>query len=295
MLVRPPSPGTAYLPATRVAGSSNSSPASAPPPPITTSSGSKVLIAFATPIPTCSPQTSIVRQAAGSPSRAAVTISEPSTGRPRAWSRASSDSGSRSAASSPIQPLAQNLPQRDVGERHVHRGDHPAGLELDDRGHPYAHGVQPFAGRLPHHRDELLEQVRAVRERGGTDHGFPELPVAQRRGGHLGAAEVHPDRGDAHRPPAAAGSSRTVSSRASGTSIDAGTCGSGSAPGPNAEATAGAFPSPVTRNTTCCALASAGSVSVTRGTNGSRPDSSTPTTRRERSDSDAWSGNIEAR
>ena len=48
--------------AARHAGSSSSSPASAPPPPITTSSGSNVLIAFATPIPTCSLQIPSVRE-----------------------------------------------------------------------------------------------------------------------------------------------------------------------------------------------------------------------------------------
>src|SRR5579864_655151 len=68
-------PGWAYSRATRVAGTSSRSPASAPPPPRTTSSGSNVLIAFATPIPTRSAQISTVRTAVSSPSRAAATAS----------------------------------------------------------------------------------------------------------------------------------------------------------------------------------------------------------------------------
>ncbi len=48
--------------------------------------------------------------------------------------------------------------------------------------------------------------------------------------------------------------------------------------GPKAAATASALDSPVTRKTVCLAVASAEKVSEIRGTKGSRPASSTPTT-----------------
>ncbi len=94
---------------------------------------------------------------------------------------------------------------------------------------------------------------------GGANRRGAQAAVAQRRGGDLRPTEI--DANDGHgsqlRPPPAR-SSNTLISPASGTSIDAGTCGSASAPAPNAAPTALAFDSPVTRNTTWRALASAG-------------------------------------
>src|SRR5689334_4910973 len=87
-------------------------------------------------------------------------------------------------------------------------------------------------------------------------------------------------------PVAAAESSSTVTSLANGGSIEAGTRGSGFASGPKAAATAPAFDCPETRNTTLFPLPRMGSVIDTRGTNGSRPASCTPTTSRSRTESD---------
>ena len=52
---------------------------------------------------------------------------------------------------------------------------------------------------------------------------------------------------------------------------------------------------PSARNTICWRRSAPGSVSVTRGTNGSSPASGTPTTSRDRSASEGWSGNSDAR
>ena len=70
--------------------------------------------------------------------------------------------------------------------------------------------------------------------------------------------------------------------------------GSGSASGPNARAIGSALDSPVARNTMWRAEVSVGRVIEMRGTNGSRPASGTPTTRRLRSLSDFWPGNSDA-
>ncbi len=198
------------------------------------------------------------------------------------------------------EPLAEHLAQRHVGERHVDRGDHPAGVELDDRRHPDADRVELVVSDCASiDRDELIDQrLGRSRARSARSASRSRSRSAQRRRRDLGPAEVDAD--DVVTAPASFAAARMVEQHGElfgdrGTS-DEGTCGSGLASGPNAAATASALEAPATRNTTCRGQRQRGQAScVTRGTNGSSPASGPPTTSRERSDSVAWSGNSEAR
>ena len=95
--------------------------------------------------------------------------------------------------------------------------------------------------------------------------------------------------------PAAAGSSSTLTSSAIDATSEDGTCGSGLASGPNAAATASAFDVAGREKHHLSGIDQPWHASCeTRATKGSRPASGTPTTDRDRSLKEAWSGNSEA-
>ena len=190
------------------------------------------------------------------------------------------------------EPLAEPLAQRHVAQRDIGRGDDPPGLELDDRRHPDPDPVQlrPAAGSTPatscsisasepevsvativdsasswpsKHANAIFVPPRSTpttsviaRVRRGA--------VAEPRGGGLVDEQRHVGGGGRdhrrrHRRDPARRRARTPARARRPSTL------------------------PAARNTACEASATALSVNETRGTNGSRPASGTPTTRRERS------------
>ena len=86
--------------------------------------------------------------------------------------------------------LLEHAAEVEVGQVKVDARAHPAGGELDHRGHPDPDGRGASVPHLVDARDDLVHQARGAGDLGGPDEGLAQQGVLERRDGHLGAAQV---------------------------------------------------------------------------------------------------------